>query len=387
MSSWPNPSNTCGLLILVGITIAAAVAEANRQLVAPPASCTDRMANYSCQADTVASTCARASFGVLGGQVLRSWWVDPAIATLGFASAIAFFDHRERQEGCGKRETGGVSRWSLISYWLFVYLWVSIVPAPASARIPDGWPQMSSLQGWARDSLYLMLEVAYGVWAYDFLFFFLHWAMHACKLQAHFFHHNRGQSHISDEVSKTVGGESSVARKAAEIAEIKAYAAAWQLRARDVLTHAPLDGFLQVVTNILVQRSLPWCVCKSRTARAMHNILVTWMLTESHTAAKEPRLFRRVCAGVRRHRSHHENGDDTYQQIFCYLDAARSALTSRAATDATDGTARTWAVRHALASGEHVAPPSLELPSAPARVSPPALDKAVAPPEGEQGAG
>ena len=331
-----NPSNTGGLLILISIAATAILAEALRRycrLDASPTACARRTdANYSsaaCNADATWMTSSEqrpASVPALLGEVLRSWWVDPAFATLGFASAIAFFDHRERQEGYGRRETGGVSRWSLLAYWLFVYLWVAIIPPPADGRIPDGWPRITSRQDWAHDSLYLLLEVAYGVWAYDFLFFFIHWGMHACQLRMHSFHHNyapRAQS----------------AQQSAEMnPEAKAHADAWQLRARDVLAHAPLDGLLQVVTNILVQRSLPWGGCKSRTARAIHNILVTWMLTESHTAAKEPRIFRRVCAGVSRHRQHHQDGEDAYQQFFGYLDVGRRKFKSRLKPRATNHT-------------------------------------------------
>ena len=103
-------------------------------------------------------------------------------------------------------------------------------------------------------------------------------------------------------------------------------------RARDVLTHsAALDGTLQVLSNILVQRSTAWGTSKSRLARAVHNVCLPWLLTESHTRAHK-RLASAAAsaafAGVRRHRAHHL-GEPYYQQLFGYLDDARIALSAR----------------------------------------------------------
>jgi len=81
---------------------------------------------------------------------------------------------------------------------------------------------------------------------------------------------------------------------------------------------------VQVLVNICVQRTNVWGSTKSRLARALHNVIVTWMLTESHTCAPAPRLARRCFLGVQRHRAHHA-GSPYYQQFFGYLDDARLA--------------------------------------------------------------
>ena len=47
------------------------------------------------------------------------------------------------------------------------------------------------------------------------------------------------------------------------------------LEDRDVLRHGPVDGVLQVIVNIMVQRCTPWGLVKSRSARAIHNIVVS----------------------------------------------------------------------------------------------------------------
>ena len=37
-------------------------------------------------------------------QALRAWWVDPAVATLGFSLAISVYDRKERELGCTSRK-------------------------------------------------------------------------------------------------------------------------------------------------------------------------------------------------------------------------------------------------------------------------------------------
>lgn len=202
---------------------------------------------------------------------LRAWWVDPAVATLGFSGSIWIFDRAERKTGHSKRS--GVSVLALVWYWLGVILWTFVVPP--MPRTPDGVPSDASGFG------YLFVEVAVGVLIYDAVFFFLHWAMHAFGTSLHYAHH----SQVAD------------------------------LRARDVLTHSLSDGALQVLVNILVQRRTLWGQTKSRLARALHNLVVTWMLTEAHTSAATPAVARRLFNGVQRHGAHHRGAP--YFQV-CY---------------------------------------------------------------------
>jgi len=225
----------------------------------------------------------------------RSWWVDPAVATLSFAFAIFIFDAKERQMGLTEKGRMSKLQWDSgfiaagskcmllvagLSYWFGVAIWVQIV-APLK-EIPDGWPTCVT------EACYLLLEVWSGIWAYDFIFSFIHLAAHYFGWEGHDYHHVKKQD----------------------------------MRARDVLTHSPSDGMLQVLVNILVQRHTPWGSVKSRIARAIHNIVVTWMLTESHTASPTPSVARRLFVGVRRHRMHHF-GAPYYQQFFGYLDDFR----------------------------------------------------------------
>jgi hypothetical protein len=215
--------------------------------------------------------------------LLRAWWIDPAVATLSFAWWIDVYAREEPRYNCIPRG-GGVLKRATVAYWVAVAFWSYTVLPPNGGVLPDGVP--SSLQ----ELGLLCLEVGFGIVMYDALFFMVHWGMHVTSCRAHKKHH-----------------------------------APHNIRASDVLEHSALDGGLQVLVNIAVQRRTIWGV-KSRLARAMHNIVVTWMLTESHTAAPTMKFFRRCCAGVQRHRAHHMQSAPYFQQFFGYLDDAKLAV-------------------------------------------------------------
>mmetsp|Transcript_31584 Transcript_31584/g.87100 ORF Transcript_31584/g.87100 Transcript_31584/m.87100 type:complete len:295 (-) Transcript_31584:70-954(-) len=227
----------------------------------------------------------------------EAWWIDPAVATVSFACAIAVYDRRERTIGLQSREfMAAGSQMGLVAagvvYWAGVLAWVCVVPRPGGqAGLPNGIPTR------AGEFLYLAAEVIIGVLSYDFVFFLIHWSMHEVEAL-------RGVHHLHHTMRK-------------------------ELRARDVLLHSPVDGALQVLVNILVQRHTPWGAVKSRAARAIHNVVVTWMLTESHTASPSPRVARRWFVGVRRHRAHHIVDSPYFQQFFGYLDDARILISGK----------------------------------------------------------
>jgi len=232
--------------------------------------------------------------------VLRAWWFDPLTASLSFGFFVMWYWYEERKRGLSRDKTFhdgfgyGQALESLVAYWIGVYAFKSIIPPPAQV-LSDGIPYTAS------DLLYLMAEVSSGIVLYDAVMFCLHWAMHEFPLlkKWHARHHDYPEA---------------------------------SLEARDTLRHSLVDGSLQVLVNICVQRRTPWGIAKSRVARALHNILVTWMLTESHTASPFPCTWRKWCIGVREHRLHHLNSlkDGPYgqhhrhQQFFGYLDDARA---------------------------------------------------------------
>jgi hypothetical protein len=285
--------------------------------------------------DTVTTTNSDGLFQTLdlyiGDAIVRTWWFEPALSTLCFIVFVSWYWKHERRHGAS-RDVNVFATWdwttgpivqSAVAYWMGIYLWVCVVP-PAAPFIPDGIPNN------IMSTLYLVTEVASGIVLYDAIFFFIHWAMHEvpCLRRWHARHHE--QQH--------------------------GIANAAPVECRDTLRHSFMDGSLQVLVNILVQRHAVWGVVKTRLARATHNILVIWMLTESHSAAPQPYIWRRWCRGVRQHYEHHHcsivvatrhsglNRRSTvpllvgrstrdkimrYQQFFSYLDDVRIAMLRR----------------------------------------------------------
>lgn len=227
----------------------------------------------------------------------HSSWLEPTTATIAFAVVIHIYWFWERQEGLSDFKTlefpsplrphqWGIFIQSALGYWIGIFL-VRLVVAPKPS-IPDGW--IVDLP----TALYRVLEVTSGIFLYDAIFFVLHVAMHHVKgLQRfHRFHHD----HKSVECG-------------------------------DTLRHSLVDGTLQVAVNILVQQWTPWGTVRTRLARVLHNVLVVWMLVESHTRVPKGYVWRRWCIGVREHWRHHSDGgisveNQRYQQFFGYLDSA-----------------------------------------------------------------
>ena len=224
---------------------------------------------------------------VVGSRLAQLWWTEGTIAVASFTLWIALF--RAVEVRCSARPTLTEQGKAYVSYYALVFMWSSIVPPTASEfGCPLGWG----------DASYLTLEVCAGIVAYDFVFFWLHLAMHEWpKLGltlGHLKHH-----------------------------ELDGREAGCNETAGRVTHHSAADGALQVIVNILVQRHTPWGAVKSKLARWLHNIIVTFMLTEAHTSAPWPRVARRLFAGVRDHHLHHRHRGAPYQQFFS---CARSSL-------------------------------------------------------------
>lgn len=221
-------------------------------------------------------------------RMFRTWYFEPALATACFSFFIQWYWMYERNAGKSRDasfyslfqscELGNLSL-SFIGYWIGIIIWVNLVP-PVAQTIPDGIP--ASLL----ETAYLILEVVSGVVFYDAIFYVIHLAMHKVPVlrSLHSTHHRNSE-----------------------------------VESRDTLQHSVADASLQVLVNILVQRRVVWGSVKTRLARALHNVVVIWMLTESHAAAPQPYIWRRWFRGVRDHRLHHAN-EPRFQQFFGYLD-------------------------------------------------------------------
>lgn len=143
-------------------------------------------------------------------------------------------------------------------------------------------------------------ELAFGIFAYDFFFFWVHLAMHKLpfRFHGHLIHHA-----FTDEL----------AENKAKFLEPEA-----------VVNHSLLDGSAQVFVNIVTQNLVLFGMPKHKLSRFVHNILVTYLLTESHAGLDLPwlshRLLPKVMGGAIRHEVHHHTHRSCFQQFFMYLD-------------------------------------------------------------------
>eukprot|EP01065_Artemidia_motanka_P046064 TRINITY_DN6881_c0_g1_i1.p1 TRINITY_DN6881_c0_g1~~TRINITY_DN6881_c0_g1_i1.p1 ORF type:complete len:322 (+),score=80.59 TRINITY_DN6881_c0_g1_i1:68-1033(+) len=147
-------------------------------------------------------------------------------------------------------------------------------------RMEGAWSEAPS---WGR----FCMEVAASIALYDFLFYWVHLAMHKLPWAAAL--HNRHHMHKP------------------------AFAA-------DVLRHGLIDGSLQVVCNVVALNVLR----SHALSRAAHDVAVTYLLTETHAGYDLPWMLHNLLPGVwggaPRHDLHHRTGRHCFAQFTCYLD-------------------------------------------------------------------
>ena len=230
-----------------------------------------------------------ASTGCVAPAFARHPYFEPFVATASFALWVNLF----RVIECGGVAAALASIFDVrkgthvmragAAYAAGIALLLRVVP---KADIDFRCPSASALVG----------EVAYGLVLYDAVFFVLHRAMHESlwlnRLLGHRHHH----------------------RSAGERRRV---------RASDVLDHSLVDGTLQVLANVLVQRYGPLGGPKNFLSRLVHNVVVTYLLTDSHadTPYRLSRLFPRLLKGANDHHAHHRHSGPPYQQFFGYFDA------------------------------------------------------------------
>lgn len=169
----------------------------------------------------------------------------------------------------------------LVIYILLIYIYhIFITKPPVTIDSPS--------------VIRVIVEVVVGIFYYDFIYFWLHWSMHSfCiigSLTRHCVHHTQSQ-----------------------------------LCASEVQHHSLIDGSLQVIVNIFVQNcSLPCYGKKHFLSRLLHNVLITYLLTEIHAGYDAPwsvhNLLPWIYGGAKRHEAHHVSGNKYFQQFFMYLD-------------------------------------------------------------------
>jgi len=143
----------------------------------------------------------------------------------------------------------------------------------------------------------LVAEVAFGVFLYDLCFAPVHLFMHKGPLKemrsVHGYHHRHSNGSLNPV---------------------------------ETVQHSYVDGTLQVMVNIFVQHISPFGGPKHVLSRIIHNVLVTYMLSESHSGYNfswmTHNIWPEFLGGSPRHERHHKDGRVYYQQFFTYLDDA-----------------------------------------------------------------
>jgi sterol desaturase/sphingolipid hydroxylase (fatty acid hydroxylase superfamily) len=168
---------------------------------------------------------------------------------------------------------------------------------PAACRQRSGHLLTSANALRRNSSLDLLCSVVASVAVYDFIFYWVHLALHKVPWllrNVHAVHHRQVQ-----------------------------------LSAREVVHHSLSDGVLQVGANVLALKLLGL----HPLARAAHNVVVTYLLTESHAGYDMPWMLHNVVpcgilGGPPRHEAHHKYGTLHYHQVrdcFSHPFASRDA--------------------------------------------------------------
>mmetsp|Transcript_30600 Transcript_30600/g.62459 ORF Transcript_30600/g.62459 Transcript_30600/m.62459 type:complete len:284 (-) Transcript_30600:273-1124(-) len=229
---------------------------------------------------------------------------EAEVASFGFFASIAFFSSlhlalgEERTKASrfdGKMPTKPFEwaeprNWQLWFNPLGSYLgsiWLYHMFLHEKAPPPEFAPSFGVLCG----------ELAFGIWLYDLLFYPIHYAYHNSNFgqmrRMHGYHH-RISSHA--------------------------------LNSLETVQHSYIDGFLQVFVNIVVQQISPFGGFghKHFMTRVLHNLLVTYLLSEAHSGYDLPWMSHRILpeflGGAPRHERHHHDGRVYYHQYFKYLD-------------------------------------------------------------------
>ncbi|MES1909752.1 MAG: hypothetical protein MHM6MM_002446 [Cercozoa sp. M6MM] len=150
----------------------------------------------------------------------------------------------------------------------------------------------------------LVMQVASSVWAYDFIFFWIHLMMH----YDHFL--------SAKEVPQF-------------LRPIVRHLRQWHLRhhtvspvdATETVRHSFADAALQVLVNVAVLNAFKLHAL----SRIVHNVAVTYLLCDAHSGYNLPwqphKVVPWVFGGSRRHFQHHlRKGRVYYAQFSCYLD-------------------------------------------------------------------
>ena len=240
--------------------------------------------------------------------IVHSPMFEAYLASTGFALAIVFwsslhllvrpkkrFDFYRKFRISGKSPTNTFEWLGLSGFKPFVDSYVPLFVYLAAIAVFHTFVRKPSLPFPHDHSLTIfryVSEVLFGIFSYDIIFSLIHRLLHHNRVpwfirQLHSRHHRkRAGDHDSLLPIMTV-------------------------------QHSWWDGFLQVLVNIIVQK-FPG---KHPLSKFTHNLLVTYLLVESHSGwDKLPFmshvLFPKMLGGSVKHQRHHEDGGGDYHQFL-----------------------------------------------------------------------
>mmetsp|Transcript_14283 Transcript_14283/g.23974 ORF Transcript_14283/g.23974 Transcript_14283/m.23974 type:complete len:423 (-) Transcript_14283:201-1469(-) len=178
----------------------------------------------------------------------------------------------------GSKDTPGFM--ALFAYLVPLFIFDLLVPRRTS-RSYFNLPPPTIFQ--------LMGNISMSIFVYDFLFYFPHLIMHRNR---YLFKHVHSKHHSRERLCSV-----------------------------EVVRHSFIDGTLQVVANIVTLNLLGL----DAFSRMVHNIVVTFLLTETHSGYDFPWAIHNilpegVMGGAPAHEAHHRYGNVAYHQFFTYID-------------------------------------------------------------------
>lgn len=159
----------------------------------------------------------------------------------------------------------------------------------------------------------LVAQVVLSIFVYDFCFFWIHLALHNVRSLYHLHakHHFKSPMNASEVIRHSfIDGSLQVPltpRPSRTLLSSTAHC---------VLTQ---QQHVQVVTNIFVLNVLRL----HPLARAVHDVTITYMLTETHSGYDMPWMLHNlvpcgILGGSPRHEMHHRSGMHYFQQFYTY---------------------------------------------------------------------
>ena len=187
----------------------------------------------------------------------------------------------------------------------FFGAWLPLVAYIGSIALFHVFVQKPPLPTAAPSFFRFITELAVGVLLYDIIFHPIHMSLHSSKFPRWW-----------RNLHKTHHDARPPSRKGHSLVPL------------ETVQHSYADGFLQVASNVAVQRLKIWPVLglgllpKHPLSRVAHNLLVTYLLAEAHSGYDLPWMTHRawptIFGGARAHDAHHVQGAPNYHQFFLF---------------------------------------------------------------------